>query len=101
MLRPRFRLAKTAVYSVLLHLRTFFKNFVCAQFSFARRNVYHLRTILMLHFARIFLHPPLPWPAVGILLYKGTTNKISTLAPLFTDLVVEELSHLKSILVLD
>ena len=34
---------------VLLHLRTFFKNFVCAQFSFARRNVYHLRTVLVLH----------------------------------------------------
>ena len=35
--------------TVLLHLRTFFKNFVCAQFSFAHRNVYHLRTFLLLH----------------------------------------------------
>ena len=39
---------------VLLHLRTFFKNFVCAQFSFAHRNVYHLRTVLVLHL-RTFL----------------------------------------------
>ena len=42
-------------YTVLLHLQTFFKNFVCAQFSFARRNVYHLRTVLVLRVCACFL----------------------------------------------
>ena len=72
---------------VLLHLRTFFKKFVCAQFSFARRNVYHLRTVLVLHLRVVFA--PFPWPAAGILFYQGTINKISALLPLFTDLQVE------------
>ena len=39
---------------VLLPLRTFFKNFVCAQFSFALRNVYQLRTVLVLHWRTCF-----------------------------------------------
>ena len=39
---------------VLLHLRTFLKNFVCAQFSFAHINVYHLRTVLVLHLRACF-----------------------------------------------
>ena len=45
---------------VLLHLRTFFKYFVCTQFSFARRNVYHLRTDLLLHLRSCFF-ASFPW----------------------------------------
>ena len=64
-----------------VHLRTFFKSFVCAHVSFAHRNVYHLCTVLVLHLRTCFA--PIPWPAAGILLYQGTCtiNKISALLP--------------------
>ena len=44
---------------VLLHLRSFCKNFVCANHTLARIKVVHLRSVLVLHlrvyFSQFFL----------------------------------------------
>ena len=47
--------------------------FICSRFSFAHRNVYHLRTVLVLHL-RAFLH------LFRGELIQGTMNKISALS---------------------
>ena len=39
---------------VLLHLRSFFNNFVCAYHTLARIKVVHLRLVFGVTFARIF-----------------------------------------------
>ena len=58
--------------------------FICAQkyISFA-----HSCTVT---FAHVFTL--LPWPAAGILINQGTTNKVSSLLPLFTGLGVKSFS---------
>ena len=40
---------------VLLHLRSFCKNFVCAYHTLARIKVVHLRSVLVLHL-RLYFH---------------------------------------------
>ena len=82
--------------TVLLNLRTFFKNSFAHSFHLRAENAYHLRTSVT--FAHIFA--PLPWPAAGKLLYQGMMNRISALLPLFTNLELKEFeqvfySHLK------
>ena len=41
--------------SVLLHLRSFCKKFVCAYHTLARIKVVHLRSVLVLHL-RLYIH---------------------------------------------
>ena len=72
---------------VLLHLRTFFKYYVCTQFSFARRNVYHLRTDLLLHlrscFLRLFLGLEKLCAHMNPILSKCATQNVRNVLPPF------------------
>ena len=64
---------------VLLHLRSFFNNFVCAYHTLARIKLVHLHSVLVLHL-RVYFH-----------LFLGQLlgfYKVLELLPLFTDLVI-------------
>ena len=49
------RLKYACALKVLLHLRSFCKNFVCAYHTLARIKVVHLRSVLVLHL-RLYIH---------------------------------------------